>query len=226
MKLTIHGAIVSPWVRRLMLTCEEKGLPYDQINVNPLGEPDPEFLKISPLGKIPVLEVDGRFMPDSLAACTFLESAAPNPALLPEDGWDQGWMHWLCDYLGTGVFSRVEVPIFFNRFVKPNFINQEPNQAEIDAGLALIPRYFGYLEQQLSHGKPYFLGEQLTLADLTSGAVFINFAHGGVRVDQAVYPHLAAHVERLFARRSFQTILEREKAVFGQISPLFTSEPA
>lgn len=221
MKLTIHGAIVSPWVRRLMLTCEEKGLEYEQVNVNPLGEPDPAFLKISPLGKIPVLEVDGRHMPDSLAACAFLDGTVPEPALIPSDPWQQGWMHWLNDYLGTGVFSRVEVPIFFNRFVKPNFMKQEPDQAAIDAGLALIPRYFGYLEEQLSHGKPFFLGDDLSLADLTSGAVFINFAHGGVRVDPEAYPNLAAHVDRLFARPSFQTILEREKAVFGQISPLF-----
>jgi glutathione S-transferase len=226
MKLTIHGAIVSPWVRRLMLTCEEKGLAYDHINVNPLGEPDPEFLKISPLGKIPVLEVDGRFMPDSLAACAFLESAAPSPALFPSEGWDHGWMLWLCDYLGTGLFSRVEAPIFINRFVNPNFLGKESDEAAVDAAFELIPRYFGYLEEQLAHGKPYMLGDQLTLADLTSASVFVNFAHAGVAVDRAAYPRLADHVDRMFARASFKAIFERERAVFGKISPLFAQETA
>jgi len=221
MKLTIHGAIVSPWVRRLMLTCEEKGLDYEQINVNPLGEPDPEFLKISPLGKIPVLEVDGRAMPDSLAACAYLDGIAPEPAIFPSDPWARGWMHWLCDYIGTGLFSRVEAPIFLNRFVKPNFLGQQPNQAEIEAGIALIPRYFGYLEDQLKHGKPFLLGEKVSLADLTSASVFINFGHAGVSVDKHVYPNLSAHVERMYSRPSFEAIFEREKAAFRQISPLF-----
>jgi len=224
MNLTIHGAIVSPWVRRLMITCEEKGLDYELVNVNPLGEPDPEFLKISPLGKIPVLEVDGRHMPDSLAACAYLDGEVPVPSLFPADNWDRGWMLWLCDYIGTGVFSRVEAPIFINRFVNPNFLQKEPDQGAIDAALALIPRYFGYLDEQLSHGKPYFLGDELSLADITSAAVFINFGHAGVDVDQSEFPHLARHVERMFARPSFQNILEREKAVFGAISPLFANQ--
>ena len=59
MKTAIHGTILSPWVRRLFAFCEEKGIEYDIVNVVPLGEPDPEFLKISPLGKVPVLEIDG-----------------------------------------------------------------------------------------------------------------------------------------------------------------------
>ncbi len=224
MELTIYGAIVSPWVRRLMIACEEKALSYDHVSVNPLGEPDPEFLEISPLGKIPVLQVDNRHMPDSLAACVYLDGEVPKPSLFPQDNWQRGWMLWLCDYIGTGVFSRVEAPIFINRFVNPNFLQKEPDQDAIDAAMALIPRYFGYLEQQLSHGKPYFLGDELSLADITSAAVFVNFGHAGVSVDRGVFPHLADHVDRMFARRSFQSILEREKAAFGAISPLFADQ--
>ena len=119
MTVTIHGTIMSPWVRRLLAFCEEKGVEYDIVNVVPFGEPDPEFLKISPLGKVPVMEVNGHFLPDSLAGCAYLESEIADPAFFPSDSWELGWMHWLCDYLGTGLFSKVEAPLFINRFVNP-----------------------------------------------------------------------------------------------------------
>ena len=84
MQLKVHGTILSPWVRRLVLFIEEKGLDYELKTVVPMGEPDPDFLKISPLGKIPVLEFNGRFLPDSLAACTLLEAEVADPPLFPE----------------------------------------------------------------------------------------------------------------------------------------------
>ena len=105
MQLKVHGTILSPWVRRLVAFIEEKGLDYEIITVVPLGDPDPDFLKISPLGKVPVLEFNGRFLPDSLAACTLLETEAPEPRLFPETGWDRAWMLWLCDYLSTALFD-------------------------------------------------------------------------------------------------------------------------
>ena len=132
MNVTIHGTIMSPWVRRLLAFCEEKGVTYDIVNVVPLGDPDPEFLKISPLGKVPVLEFDGRFLPDSLAGCTFLESEIADPPLFPKDSWDLGWMHWLCDYLATGLFSKVEAPLFIHRFVNPVLLQKQSDHEVFD----------------------------------------------------------------------------------------------
>ena len=86
MQLKVHGTILSPWVRRLLVFIEEKGLDYEIVNVVPMGDPDPDFLKISPLGKVPVLEYNGRFLPDSLAAATLLEAEAPEPSLFPKKG--------------------------------------------------------------------------------------------------------------------------------------------
>ncbi|MEL7111504.1 MAG: glutathione S-transferase family protein [Pseudomonadota bacterium] len=221
MDIKVHGTIFSPWVRRLMAVLEEKGLAYEIVNVTPLGDPDPEFLKISPLGKVPVLEVDGRFMPDSLAASVFLDGVAPAPRLFPEDDWQRGWMLWLCDFLGTGVFSKVEAPLFIQRFINPNLRGMAPDDAIIQAALDLIPYHFDYLERQLAHGGAFLLGDEISLADLTAASIFINMLHAAEPVDPEGWPKLAAYIDRLLQRPSFQALIARERAAVGERSPMF-----
>lgn len=223
MQLKVHGTPLSPWVRRLILFIEEKGLDFELVNVVPLGDPDPNFLKISPLGKVPVLEFNGRFLPDSLAACTLLEAEAPAPALFPKSAWDHAWMLWLCDYLSTALFSKVEAPLFVQRFIAPNFQKADPDPDVIAAALAAMPAIFDYLESQLRSGRPYFLGDEISLADLTAGSIFVNFRHAGENVDASKWPNLADYVTRLHARPSFVKVLERERAAVGTLSPLFAA---
>lgn len=221
MTLKVHGMILSPWVRRLVLLIMEKGLDFELVNVVPLGEPDPDFLKISPLGKVPVLEIDERYLPDSLAAGVFLDAEFPEPGFFPEASWDRAWMLWLCDFLATGLFSKVEVPLFMERFVNPNFRQTAPDQSIIDAALALMPSHFDYLEGQLADGRAYLLGEAISYADLTAGSIFVNFGHAGEKVDRAGWPRLADYVDRLHGRPSFARVFEMERAVVGSISPFY-----
>jgi len=223
MQLKVHGTLLSPWVRRLILVIEEKDLAYETINVVPLGDPDPDFLKISPLGKIPVLEFNGRFLPDSLAAATLLEAEAPSPALFPEKGWDRAWMLWLCDYLSTALFSKVEAPLFIQQFINPNFRQTEPDADIIAAAHAMVPQVFDYLESQLANGRAFFLGDTYSLADLTAGSIFINYFHAGETIDPSRWPNLSDYVTRLHTRPAFERVLEKERAMVGEVSPLFAA---
>jgi glutathione S-transferase len=64
--LTVVGVAPSPFVRKVRVFLAEKGIPYEMQIQAPFGQP-PEFMKISPLGKVPVLR-DGDFtLPDSSA---------------------------------------------------------------------------------------------------------------------------------------------------------------
>ena len=87
MALIVYGANVSPFVRKVRVVLAEKGQDYKLEPVNPFAPP-PEFLKISPLKRIPVLlDTDlpePNTLPDSSAISDYLEHKFPKPALYPE----------------------------------------------------------------------------------------------------------------------------------------------
>jgi glutathione S-transferase len=55
MTLTVLGASVSPYVRKVRVVLEEKGIAYKLEPISPMQPPD-WFREVSPLGRIPVLK--------------------------------------------------------------------------------------------------------------------------------------------------------------------------
>src|SRR5918992_3647184 len=60
-KLTLISHKLCPYVQRAVIALNEKGVPFERIDIDLANKPD-WFLKLSPLGKVPVLvvEQDGR----------------------------------------------------------------------------------------------------------------------------------------------------------------------
>ena len=56
LKLISHK--LCPYVQRAVIALTEKGVPFERIDIDLANKPD-WFLKISPLGKVPVLVVTG-----------------------------------------------------------------------------------------------------------------------------------------------------------------------
>ncbi len=130
-------------------------------------------------------------------------------------------MLWLCDYLATALFSKVEAPLFIQQFINPKFQKIDPDPEMIAAAKAFRPQVFDYLESQLETGRAFLLGDQCTLADLTAGSIFVNYFHAGESIDAGGWPNLSDYVLRLHARPSFQHILAQERELVGAASPLF-----
>ena len=57
-KLTLISHKLCPYVQRAVIALTEKGVPFERIDIDLANKPD-WFLKISPLGKVPVLVVAG-----------------------------------------------------------------------------------------------------------------------------------------------------------------------
>ena len=55
-KLTLISHKLCPYVQRAVIALNEKGVPFERIDIDLGNKPD-WFLKISPLGKVPVLRV-------------------------------------------------------------------------------------------------------------------------------------------------------------------------
>ncbi len=80
--MKVIGSFVSPYVRKVLVCLELKGLDYQVDPITPFYGND-EFERLSPLRRIPVL-IDGDVeLCDSTVICAYLEDAYPDPPLLP-----------------------------------------------------------------------------------------------------------------------------------------------
>jgi glutathione S-transferase len=80
---TLYGVGLSPFVRKVRVVLSEKGIPYDHDPAMP-ANPDPEYRKMSPLGKVPAFRDGDHAFSDSSVICQYLERRHPEPALYPK----------------------------------------------------------------------------------------------------------------------------------------------
>jgi glutathione S-transferase len=214
--MIIYGSSLSPFVRKVLAYCAERGIPAENV-VSPPGQPNPEFLEASPLGKIPAMR-DGDFtLADSSAIIHYLEAKYPDGGLIPADPELRGRTIWFEEYADT-VMMACGAKIFFNRFVAPKVFGRPGDELVADAAERdELPVILDYLERNAPEGEAYLVGDTLTLADLAIAGIFRNFDILGIAIDAARYPRLTAYVERILARPSFAPLTEREDALVEMI---------
>ncbi len=191
--LVLHEDPRSGNCYKIRLTASLLGLPLERQSYDILkGETrTPEFLsKVNSNGRIPVLQIGERFLPESNAACFFL---ADKTGLVPEDRFDRADMlRWM----------------FFEQY------NHEPNIATLrfwlyyigEASLsadqrAQIPSKrlagLGALELMDRHlkGQDWFVGNAASLADVVLYAYTHVAEAGGFQL--ADYAHVCAWLDRV-----------------------------
>jgi glutathione S-transferase len=197
----------SPYVWRVMLTLEAKEIAYtSRLLQASLGEhKTPEFLALSPRGKVPALR-DGDFVVyESIAIMQYLEAKYPARPLFGRNAQETATI-WrviseFSSYLEPQLF-RVDVLLLTGK-------SQEA-AAEVRAALPGVLTELDKLEASLAHG-PWLLGADTTAADITVYP-FVKLLMRGAEKEAAVelgigssslhqrYPRLATwmkHVEQL-----------------------------
>ncbi len=81
--IKLHGILGSNYYSLTKAALLEKGMAFEEVQAPPTQEGD--YLEKSPMGKVPCIEVDGKFLSESLAIAAYLETIQPEPALLPAD---------------------------------------------------------------------------------------------------------------------------------------------
>ncbi len=81
LKLVSHK--LCPYVQRAVIALTEKGVPFERVDIDLDNKPD-WFLKVSPLGKTPVLLVGDKAIFESAVILEYLEETQPSP-LHPAD---------------------------------------------------------------------------------------------------------------------------------------------
>ncbi len=206
----IHGANASPFVRKVGVAFAEKGVAYELNPLMPFA-PSPEYLKKSPLGKIPCLE-DGDFvLPDSSCIIAYLERVHPKPSLYPSDPQQFGRALWYEEY-GDSKLVETVGPIFFERFVKKIIMKQEPDEEKVKEKLTVdLPPVFDYLDGEIGD-REAIVGTHFSIADIALASPIVNFQHAGETIDASRWPNLARYVANIHARPSFKACIEEEQA--------------
>lgn len=134
----------------------EKGLEFEEVKTAPSQEED--FLVKSPMGKMPSISVDGKFLSESIAIFNYLERLQPEPALLPSDPFEAGKVMELVCHLKLDVelVARRCLPeILFKKPVSEE--TKKEVRRDLAKGIKAVDR--------LAVCGPYIAGDTLTIAD-------------------------------------------------------------
>jgi glutathione S-transferase len=101
-KRTLYLSARSPFSRKVRILLLEKGLSFTPETVD-FSARSPEFVAISPYGKIPVLaDEDGTVVFDSTVIAEYLEDRYPDPPMLGRT-WSERLLHRSLDELGDTI---------------------------------------------------------------------------------------------------------------------------
>ena len=224
MSLVVLGGSVSPFVRKVRVFLAEKGLDYTLEQINPFAPPE-GWRQVSPLGRIPALRDGERVINDSSVICQYLERRYPSPALYPKDDYDFARAIWLEEYMDGGVVPVSGPKVFLPLVLRPLMTRKPADEAAEAAAREVVekdlPPYFDYLESQLGD-REYFVGGNLTIADIAVASPFVNLRHAGVAPERKRWPLLRGFLDRIWSRPSFKKPIDEEMPAFGKRSERIT----
>ena len=213
MTIKVHGHPLSPFVRKVLFALEIKGVEYENVVVMP-NDSSPAFRAVSPLGKIPVLQHDDFSIPDSSVICRYLERVFPTPGLFPADPKMEARALWVEEYQDTKVIENC-AGLLQQRFLFPKMMGKPTDQAIVDNIITHgMPPVLEYLES-IAPESGYFVGNALSIADISVVTCFLQAQYGDYAVDAQRYPKLGRYLQGAFASPIVTGRMTKESAVLG-----------
>lgn len=160
-KLELVSFKVCPFVQRSVIALNAKGIVYTLTHINPHEPPD-WFKAISPLGKVPVLLVDGTPLFESAVILEYVDEVYP-PALHPADPLEKArhraWIEFCSELLGRQ----------FRMLTAKDAAGFDEARESLQQGLQR-------LDTVLAADSPYFAGATFHLVDCVYAPLFMRLA--------------------------------------------------
>ncbi len=157
--LVLVSHALCPYVQRAAIVLAEKGIAFNRRDIDLANKPD-WFMKVSPLGKTPVLLAGAEAIFESAVICEYLDDTAL-PRLHPADALERArhraWVEFASALLNA-------IGSFYNA----------PDDAALLARAGEIRFRLGQVDAVLREG-PYFAGAPFSIVDAAFGPLFRYF---------------------------------------------------
>ena len=184
---------------RVLWLLEEIGTPFELTVISRDDKKTPEYRRLHPLGRAPVIEEEGGPVFESAAICLHLADLHPEAALLAAPGTHERALHYQWSFYAM---TELEAPLA--DAARQLWKNQgEPDATIIEGARARFARAAEVVEAALER-TDHLVSERFSVADLLVGAV-LAFARTAELAD--VSPGLVPYLDRLEARPARQRAL-------------------
>ncbi|XP_023928403.2 elongation factor 1-gamma 2 [Quercus suber] len=209
MALILHAGCANKNAFKALIAAEYSGVEVELVKDFEMGVSNktPEFLKMNPIGKVPVLETpDGPVFESNAIARYVTRVKADNPlygSSLIEYAHIEQWID----------FASMEIDANISRWLYPRcgFMVYLPPAEE--AAIAALKRALDALNMHLA-SNTYLVGHSVTLADIiTTCNLYTGFGRILTKSFTSEFPHVERYFWTLVNQPNFQKILGEVKQV-------------
>ncbi|PDT86284.1 glutathione S-transferase family protein [Sinorhizobium sp. BJ1] len=202
--LTLISHHLCPYVQRAATALHEKGIHFERVFIDLANKPD-WFLKISPLGKVPLLRIpqeEGEaILFESTVICEYLEETQGGAKLHPADpltrARHRGWIEF-----GSSALADL-------------WVYETTQDGEtLEAKRNTLKTKFSTVEAELGDG-PYFAGADFSLVDAVFAPIFRYFDVFDSIAEHGIFdglPRVSAWRKALAARPSVKAAVTDDYA--------------
>lgn len=190
MALILHAGNPNKNAWKALIAAEYCGVKVELVKEFQMGVSNktPEFLKMNPMGKVPVLETPDGCVFESNAIARYVTKLKPENSLFGSSPIDYAHVEQWID------FAALEVDANIGRWLYPRYGFAVYLPPAEEAAIAALKRALGALNTHLA-STTYLVGHSVTLADIV---LTCNLAIGFARIFTKSFTSEFPHVERYF----------------------------
>ena len=201
--IKLYDFLSCPYGQKVRIVLAEKALTYDLVNVDLTQHENrkPDFQRLNPLGRVPVLVDDDTVIYDSTIINEYLDDEYPEPPLLPAIGSSamRSRARLFEDFADTTFTPRVGQLIA--EVSKPE---GDRDQSRIQRDSQIVERALDYVNRELQ-GNDFLAGE-FSVADIAFAPRLLVLGEIGIDVAGNNRGNVDAWLKRMMERPSIRNL--------------------
>jgi len=203
--IRLYQSMASPYSHRVRIVLKEKELDYQTIWIDLAKQENKtdQFLRLNPVGKIPVLADEDLILAESLVINEYLNEEYPYPELMPEGTQEKAMAR-----LWSAQIENMVTRPFFEFFMAQRFKEKGESfdEGRLETAKQTIHKFLEVVDRNLK-GKEYLVGNY-SLADIAFAPWVTRFEKYGVAIPETL-ANVQAWMKRLATRHNIVSTREQ-----------------